>query len=88
MSYPIQRPTVIFKDFGDNSLDFTLRVWTTSQVQFPAVLRSELNFAIFAAFEAAKIELPFPQRDLHVRSVDPKAIRAIRELDRGARSAP
>lgn len=70
-------PSVIFKDFGDNSLDFVLRVTTTGKVQYPAILRSDLYFAVFAAFSEANIELPFPQRDLHLRSIDPEAIAQI-----------
>ncbi len=71
-------PNVIFKDFGDNSLDFVLRVWTTSKLQIPAVLTSELNFSIFQAFSDAGIEMPFPQRDLHLRSIDPEILAALR----------
>ncbi|HEX3983052.1 MAG TPA: mechanosensitive ion channel domain-containing protein [Acidisoma sp.] len=81
-------PSVIFKDFGDNSLDFVLRVTTTSKVQFPALLRSELYFAIFAAFAEAKIELPFPQRDLHLRSIDPEVLQALRQRNGSAPAEP
>ena len=77
-------PDVIFEDFGDSTLNFVLRVWTTSQVRFPKILRSELNFDIFAKFTAAGIEISFPQRDLHVRSIDPAAIDAIRSINRPA----
>lgn len=61
-------PDVMFKDFGDSTLDFELRVWTVQQVQTPGMLKSDLNFAIFEAFQKANIQLPFPQRDLHIRS--------------------
>ncbi len=77
-------PNVVFEDFGDSTLNFVLRVWTTTQVRFPAVLRSELNFAIFAQFTAASIEISFPQRDLHVRSIDTAAIDAIRSINQPA----
>jgi small-conductance mechanosensitive channel len=60
---------VIFTDFGDSSLDFELRVWTIEQVRTPQILKSDLYFSIFRVFAAAEIELPFPQRDLHIRSV-------------------
>ncbi len=63
-------PDVIFKGFGDNSLDFELRVWTSSKVDVPWILKSDLNFAIFEAFREHNIEIPFPQRDVHVRSID------------------
>jgi small-conductance mechanosensitive channel len=63
-------PDVIFNNFGDSSLDFTLRIWTESQVHQPANLNSDLYFAIFRSFKDNKIEIPFPQRDLHIRSSD------------------
>lgn len=60
---------VIFGGFGDSSLDFELRVWTTRQVTTPKIIASDLYFRIFAAFKDEGIEIPFPQRDLHLRSV-------------------
>lgn len=67
LEYP--EPDVIFCDFGDSSLDFELRVWTTNQVRTPQILRSDLYFAIFKLFSKEGIEIPFPQRDLHLRSI-------------------
>ena len=63
-------PDVIFNSFGDNSLDFTLRVWTMNKAHVSAILRSDLYFDLFRRFSEAGIELPFPQRDLHIRSSD------------------
>jgi small-conductance mechanosensitive channel len=62
-------PEVIFTEFGDSSLNFELRVWTIQQVQTPTRLKSDLYFAIFEAFRKESIEIPFPQRDLHVRLI-------------------
>lgn len=67
---PNPAPDVVFTDFGDNSLNFTLRVWTLKKAHISAVLRSDLYFDLFRRFNAANIELPFPQRDLHIRSSD------------------
>ncbi len=53
--------------FGDSSLDFELRIWIR-QIEKRYVVTSDLNFAIDKAFRKADIEIPFPQRDLHVRS--------------------
>jgi small-conductance mechanosensitive channel len=64
-------PQILFKGFGDSSLDFDLRVWTTTRVQTPLPLASELYFSIFRAFKESGIEIPFPQRDLHLKSVSP-----------------
>jgi small-conductance mechanosensitive channel len=67
-------PDVIFTEFGDSSLNFNLRYWTIAQVQTPMILKSDLYFAIFRAFKEHGIEIPFPQRDLHLRS-DSAALR-------------
>lgn len=61
-------PDVLFDGFGDSSLNFLLRVWTRDYTSRPGVLRSDLNFAISKKFKEHEIEIPFPQRDLHIRS--------------------
>lgn len=63
-------PEVRFVGFGDSSLDFELRVWTIKQVQTPKRLTSDLYFAVFRAFREHNIEIPFPQRDVHVKSIE------------------
>ena len=62
----------MFRRFGDSSLDFELRCFIRNVDQRLATL-SELNFAIEKALREANIQIPFPQRDLHLRSVDPGA---------------
>jgi small-conductance mechanosensitive channel len=52
---------------GDSSLDFNLRVFIPSP-EFIMVLRDRLNKRINREFEKHGIEIPFPQRDLHIRS--------------------
>lgn len=64
-------PDVLFNGFGENSLNFELRIWTVSRVQTPGVLKSELYFHIFQVLRDNRIEIPFPQRDLRIRSVPP-----------------
>ncbi|MFP4089654.1 MAG: mechanosensitive ion channel family protein [Cyclobacteriaceae bacterium] len=61
-------PDVWFDEFGDSSLNFKLMVWTTRYVQRPDLLKSQLYYAIFAKFKEHEIEIPFPQRDLHIKS--------------------
>ncbi len=61
-------PEVRFLEFGESSLNFQLLVWTRQHIATPDVLRSRMNFAIAAAFRSAGVEIPFPQRDLHIRS--------------------
>ena len=61
-------PDVLFDSYGDNSLNFNLRVWTSDYVNKPKVLKSQLYYAIFERFTAEKVEIPFPQRDIHLKS--------------------
>jgi small-conductance mechanosensitive channel len=64
------RPVVLLTDYGDNSINFELLVWTGTRTHVPALLKSDLYFALFKVFAEHRIELPFPQRDLHLRSSD------------------
>ena len=61
-------PEALFRGFGDSSLDFELRAWTESKRGWMPIT-SDLAVAINRAFRDAEIVIPFPQRDLHVRSI-------------------
>ena len=61
-------PDLWFDEYGDSSLNFKLIVWTTEFTQRPNALKSALYYGIFKKFSENNIEIPFPQRDLHVRS--------------------
>jgi small-conductance mechanosensitive channel len=59
---------VRFLEFGDSGLLFELWVWSSSQLHRKPALISALNFAIYDKFAAAGVQIPFPQRDVHVRT--------------------
>ncbi len=61
-------PRVRFRLFGDSSLNFELLGWISQPVDRGRVTH-ELNCAIYKAFRDNGIEIPFPQRDLHVRTM-------------------
>lgn len=61
-------PAVRFASFGDSSLNFELCVWTCTLVHNKTRLISEINFRVFDKFKEHGIEIPFPQRDIHIRS--------------------
>jgi small-conductance mechanosensitive channel len=63
-------PRVWFTEFGNSSLNFELLVWTLDPKKRLDVI-SELNKGIDDIFRKNKIQIPFPQRDLHVRSSVP-----------------
>lgn len=64
---PEPPPTVHFMDYGESSLDFALLAWIDGPATVPAY-SSDLRFLIWDELTRRQIELPFPQRDLHVRS--------------------
>jgi small-conductance mechanosensitive channel len=71
------KPSAFFLAFGASSLDFELRVWISEFLDKLQVL-SDLNQAIEHEFFLKNIEIPFPQTDLHLRSVDEAAAARMR----------
>jgi small-conductance mechanosensitive channel len=62
------RPDVRFVEYADNSINFELLVWIDVRQTPRRRVRSNLYFDIFEELAKAGIEIPFPQRDVHVRS--------------------
>ena len=63
-SYP--KPDVLFMDFGDSALIFRLRIWVT--VSTILSTETDLRFEIDRLFRERNITIPFPQRDLHIKT--------------------
>jgi len=69
-----RKPQVWLTAFADSSLNFELIVWLTSEaVKRPGAVQADYLWAIETALKKYKIEIPFPQRDLHLRSWSPDA---------------
>ena len=62
---PDPSPRVRFRNFGDSSLDFELLAWIGDPRQRGRALH-ELNRAVYMAFQQNRIEIPFPQRTVHL----------------------
>jgi small-conductance mechanosensitive channel len=60
-------PDVHLREFGDSSWNMKLRIWIDDPKRHP-VVRSDINCAIVRKFRENGVEIPFPQRDLHLRS--------------------
>jgi potassium-dependent mechanosensitive channel len=73
-------PQALFMGFGDSSLDFELRVWVRElrhRLEVKSLILEELD----RRFRDEGIEVPFPQRDLHLRSLDPAILAALRRVE-------
>jgi small-conductance mechanosensitive channel len=62
-------PTVRLTEFGDSGIELQLRIWISDPENGFAPVRSDINVAIWRAFKAAGITIPYPQRDIHVKSM-------------------
>lgn len=67
-------PGVYFSEFGESSLDFVLLFWIGDYIHGRRI-KSEILFQVFQVLKDNKIEIPFPQRDLHIRSTVPDLLR-------------
>jgi small-conductance mechanosensitive channel len=63
-----RRPEVRFITYADSSINFELLIWIDVRKTPPRKVRSNLYFVIFDELAKAGIEIPFPQRDVHIRS--------------------
>lgn len=68
---PEPAPAALFVGFGASSLDFTLRAWTREEADWVSI-RSQMGLSVLQALGAAGIGIPYPQQELHVRSLSPE----------------
>ncbi|MEK6154771.1 mechanosensitive ion channel domain-containing protein [Flavobacteriaceae bacterium 3-367] len=59
------KPFVLFEDFGDSALLFSLNYYISDSFSDPKI-KSEMRYAIDAGFREHRISIPFPQRDVHL----------------------
>ena len=63
---PDYLPKVFLREFADNGIQMELGLWIRDAHEGQGVLRSDINWAIWRGFKAAGIEIPYPQRTLHL----------------------
>lgn len=64
---PNPSPYVLFSDYGDSSMKFTLYFWVDTRNVFPSTVASDMRYMIQEIFEKEGIEIPFPQMDVRLR---------------------
>jgi small-conductance mechanosensitive channel len=76
------KPMVIFDSFADNSLEFEVLFWVLADGDKDLrVIRSDVRFRIDEMFRAEGITIAFPQRDIHIDSLAPIAVRVVDQGD-------
>ena len=79
LTYP--PPQTSFLGFGESALNFELTFWAAQAVWFD--LKSEIGLEVLRALRNAGIEIPYPQRDLRIRSVDAMAQEEVPAVSQG-----
>jgi small-conductance mechanosensitive channel len=69
----VPAPAVRLQEFGDNSINFELRIWIRDPQNGITNVRSEVYVILWKLFKENEIRIPYPQRDLHLRSVSPES---------------
>ena len=77
-------PMVYFTGFGESSMNFELHFWVM-QENNGMQISSEVALAAMKLFEDAGIEIPFPQRDLHVRSIEAGLLQSNHPIELASR---
>lgn len=65
------KPVVRLADFGESAIAFDVLFWSYDYFKFETI-RSDLRFIIARKFKEGGIEIPFPQRDVHIKTAPPK----------------
>ncbi len=79
-------PKVMFKDFGDNALNFELWVWV-NRIDREPFIRSSLNFIIEYHLRQNHIVIPFPQRDLWIRNGEDLSLLARKSFQKNGNAS-
>ena len=81
------KPFVLFKDFGDNSLNFDLYYWLSIKEMMELLrVASDVRFDIKAKFRQEHIVIAFPQRDVHLDTQAPFEVKIIDGPDDSAKN--
>ncbi len=80
-------PRCNLMEFGDNSINFDLRFWINDPANGTANVRSDVMMAVWDLFAEMGIEVPFPQRDLHIKSA-PQGMQIVSESLESVQSKP
>ncbi len=76
-------PQCLLDEFGDSSVNFRLMFWMDDVSYRYWQVKSDVMFAVWDALKANDIEIPYPQRDMHLRSVDPSVFMMTPQPQKG-----
>ncbi len=81
-------PVCLLTGFGDSSVDMQLRFWINDPKEGVGNIKSMVLFAVWDALKENNIEIPFPQRDLHLKSITVDSAKVLREEFEALKAQP
>ena len=72
------KPMILLEKFGNSSVDFRVLFWTNDIGRWVET-KSEIMSAIYQKFDEKGVTIPFPQQDLHIRSIDPEVAKSLQK---------
>jgi small-conductance mechanosensitive channel len=72
------KPMVLLEKFGNSSVDFRVLFWTNDIGRWIET-KSEIMSEIYQKFDEKGVTIPFPQQDLHIRSIDPEVAKSLQK---------
>lgn len=81
-------PVCQLSSFGDNAVNLELRLWLDDPMNGINNVRSDTLRLIWKAFHAEGIQIPYPQRDLHLRSAEPLRVSLAADEEQGTAAEP
>lgn len=76
-------PTVSLLNFGDSGIRIELRIWLADPELGFELIRSDIRLAIWKTFKQHDITIPYPQRDLHLKSIDKDVLNRLTNASNG-----
>ena len=76
LKYP--KPGCLLKGFGDSSVDLEIRIWVRDPMSGCSNVKSQVLLNVWNKFHEHKVEIPYPQRDLHLKSISEETISALK----------
>ena len=75
------KPSVLLRNFGDSSVDLETRFWIVDPANGVSNVASEYLLAVWREFHKHGIEIPYPQRDLHLKTTTPLSLQQTADKD-------
>lgn len=77
----LPKSVCLVKGFGDNSVDLEIRIWIQDPMSGCSNVKNEVLLGVWERFHEHGIEIPYPQRDLHLRSISKESVAEIKPIN-------